>query len=368
MEKKVLIAALAIVMAFSCASCGKKDDDSSSKADTVSSAADTTVTSDEETAVTTADETAVTTSDETAPAGENSFGSTADINEFIKTKEIDPPLWKVTDSKSGNSMYLLGTIHVLPSEVSDYPADLMDIYNSCDSIAVEYDVTALQNDVNAQMEYVNGMVYSDGTSAKDHLSEETYNKAKDYFTSIGANTKMLDKYKTGYWINQLTTVMLLRLENVELSGTDVYFITKAQADGKDVISIEELSMQTDALTAYSDEYADYAISDMLNDMDDIKGFAEEYSELFEKWANGDGEIPLDDDVDLEELPKDLLDDHEAYMKVMLDDRNKYMADKASEYLKEGKNCLFMVGAGHYSGENGVDNLLEKMGYTVEKIG
>ena len=44
-----------------------------------------------------------------------------------------------------------------------------------------------------------------------------------------------------------------------------------------------------------------------------------------------------------------------------------MAEKASELLKEGKNCLFMVGALHYSEDVGVDNLLEGMGYKVEKI-
>ena len=76
---------------------------------------------------------------------------------------------------------------------------------------------------------------------------------------------------------------------------------------------------------------------------------------------------LDMDMDIDELPEDLKDDHEEYLKTMVDDRNKYMADKASEYIKEGKNCLFMVGAGHYSGDNGVDNLLEGMGFTVEKI-
>lgn len=367
MKNKTLIAAIAFVMAFSCASCGKKEDDSS-KADSKAkeTSAETVVTSDEDiTETTTPEETVETTDQETV---ENQFGTTADINDFIDTKEIDPPMWKVTDPESGNSMYLLGTIHVLPADVSDYPSDLMDIYNSCDSIAVEYDVTALQNDINAQMEYVKGMTYSDGTTVKDHISEDTYNKAKDYFTKIGAYNEMLDQYTAGYWINQLNTVMLLRLENLELSGTDAYFIGKAQEDGKEVINIEDISMQTEALTAYTDEYADYTIKDLIDDIDDIDGFAEDFGDLFDKWAKGDGEIASETEEDIAEIPEDLLDDHDAYNKALLENRNQYMADKASEYIKAGKNCLFMVGAAHYSGDNGVDNLLEKMGFTVEKIG
>lgn len=375
MEKKVLAAVLAIIMSVSCASCGKTESDSSAAGESSAVSSDTAESSEESTEKvpeTTAEETQVIgepTSEETveSPVPTNPYGETVDITKYIKNTEIDPPLWKVTDPESGNSMYLLGTIHVLPNNVSEYPADLMDIYNSVDSIAVEYDVTALQNDINAQMDYVNGMVYSDGSTVKDHISEESYNKAKDYFTSIGVYVDMLDQYTAGYWINQLTSIMMLRLENMEMTGTDTYFIGKAQEDGKEVISIEELSMQTGALNAFSDEYADYLIGEAVDDMDDIEGFAEDYAELYELWAEGSGDILLDMDMDIDELPEDLKDDHEEYLKTMVDDRNKYMADKASEYIKEGKNCLFMVGAGHYSGDNGVDNLLEGMGFTVEKI-
>ena len=375
MEKKVLAAVLAIIMSVSCASCGKTESDSSAAGESSAVSSDTAESSEESTEEvpeTTAEETQVIgepTSEETveSPVPTNPYGETVDITKYIKNTEIDPPLWKVTDPESGNSMYLLGTIHVLPNNVSEYPADLMDIYNSVDSIAVEYDVTALQNDINAQMDYVNGMVYSDGSTVKDHISEESYNKAKDYFTSIGVYVDMLDQYTAGYWINQLTSIMMLRLENMEMTGTDTYFIGKAQEDGKEVISIEELSMQTGALNAFSDEYADYLIGEAVDDMDDIEGFAEDYAELYELWAEGSGDILLDMDMDIDELPEDLKDDHEEYLKTMVDDRNKYMADKASEYIKEGKNCLFMVGAGHYSGDNGVDNLLEGMGFTVEKI-
>lgn len=361
--KRIIIAVIASAMSLSFASCGSEKSSSSSSSE---STVESSVTEESETIEGTSDAPEETT-EMSETATENLLGETADINNYIESTEIDPPLWKVTDPESGNTMYLLGTIHILPSDVSDYPSDLMDIYNSCDSIAVEYDVTALEKDVNAQMEYLNGMIYSDGSTVKDHISEDTYNKAKDYFDSIGAYSEMLDQYTAGYWINQLSSAMLLRLENISLTGTDAYFISKAQEDSKEVISIEELSMQTDTLNAYSDDYADYTISEMVDDIDDINDFAESYSELYDLWSKGSGEILIDMDMDLENLPDDLLDDHEAYVKVVLDDRNQYMADKASEFIKKGKNCLFMVGAAHYSGDNGVDNLLEKMGYTVEKI-
>lgn len=349
-KNRIAIAVLAAILSISFVSCGNKKESETSKS---AQSGEKTKDSKEK--------------DNSHDNAENPYGETADINDFIDTTEIDPPLWKVTDTGSGNTIYLLGTIHVLPKGVSEYPSALMDIYNNCDSIAVEYNVTALATDAGAQIEYLNSMVYNDGSTIKDHISEESYNKAKKYFSSIGVYSEMLDQYTAGYWLNQLSTLMLFRLENMELSGTDTYFISKAQRDGKKVMNIEELSMQTEALNAYTDEYADYNISEMIDSMDDIEDYAESYGELYNMWAKGSGDISLDMDVDLDELPDDLIDDHEAYVKVVLDDRNQYMAQKASEYIREGKNCLFMVGAAHYSGDNGVDDILEDMGYTVEKM-
>lgn len=256
---------------------------------------------------------------------------------------------------------------MLPEDAPEYPDTLMEIYSNCDSIAVEYDVTALTEDASAQMEYLQGMIYADNTTIKDHISEETYNKAKGYFESLGAYSEMLDQYTAGYWINQLSSVMYLRLENMNYEGTDTYFINKAKEDGKDVINIEELSAQTNALNAFSDDYADYNMSEMIDNINEIGDFAQTYSEMYDLWASGDGEISVDMDTDIDELPDDLIDDHAEYVQVVITDRNKNMAERASEIIKENNNCLFMVGSAHYSGENGVDNLLEGMGYTVEKI-
>ncbi len=364
-KNQVIVAITAAMMSLSFVACSDKSNDPSSRESSsetnISESTNATGSTEESAEVTKVNE------ENDSDNSVNPYGETADINDFIDTTDIVPPLWKVTDPDSGNSIYLLGTIHMLPKDVSDYPSDLMDIYNGCDSIAVEYDITALSTDVNAQMEYLNGMIYKDGSTIKEHISVETYNKAKEYFDSIGAYSEMLDQYTAGYWINQLQTVMLLRLENMNLSGTDTYFISKAKEDGKEIINIEELSMQTEALNAYSDDYADFNISEMIDNINDINDFAESYSELYNMWAKGSGDIPIDMETDLEELPDDLKDDYEAYVNIILDDRNQYMAEKASSYIKEDKNCLFMVGTAHYSGTTGVDDLLEKMGYAVEKL-
>lgn len=361
--KKMNIAAfiMALAMSVTATSCAKSNtnDNSSdtSKETTTESATETTV----------ADPTEATTEDASEDATANPYGTTADIESYIKTTDINPPLWKVTDPESGNTIYLLGTMHVLPEKASDYSEQLMDIYKNCDSIAVEYDTVALMDDASAMLEFQQGFLYTDGTTIKDHISEETYKQLTDYFESMGGYSAMYDQFNTGFFINQLNSVMLLKLENLKTEGTDTYFMNLAKDDNKEVISIETLDTQIKALSAYSDDYAEYTLKEYLDSMNDIDEYAEEIGELYELWANGSGEILFDMTEDIDDLPEDLTDDYEDYKKLLLDDRNKGMADKAEELLKEGKNCLFMVGALHYSEDVGVDNLLEAKGYTVEKI-
>ena len=162
MKKKRITAAItAAMMSLSFVSCSDKSDESSSKESTL----ETNISESTEKSA----ETTKVNEENDSEDLENPYGTTADINEFIDSADIDPPLWKVIDPDSGNSIYLLGTIHMLPKDVSDYPSDLMDIYDNCDSIAVEYDIIALSTDANAQMEYLNGMIYSDGSTIKDHI-------------------------------------------------------------------------------------------------------------------------------------------------------------------------------------------------------
>ena len=360
--KKIIIAVLAASMALSAFSCGDSENKSESES---SSSSEETTTAAETTETTEAAETTTEASSEDSTDEENPLGSTVDINDFIETDSVTPPLWKVTDNETGKTMYLLGTIHMLPVGV-EYPENLLDIYKDCDAIAVEYDTVALANDANQLMEFSQGFLYNDGTKVSDHVSEETYNKAKDYFTSIGSYTEMLDQYTASYWMTLLDSFMLLRLENIEQTGTDAFFISKAMEDEKEIINIEELSDQINALNAYSDGFADYELGEYIDNIDDVEGYAESYSELYNAWAKGE-EIELDAEEEIDELPEDLTDDYAKYKEIIYTNRNKKMADRAAEIIKGDKTVLFMVGAGHYSDEDGVDNLLEGMGFTVEKI-
>ncbi len=368
-NRKILCAFLMALLCVTAVSCQKSEENNksiSTKNNDSSSESESSTVEEKETVNETEQESK--TEKRKSEEKVSAYGTMRDFSEYVTATEVNPPMWKVTDPETNNQLYVMGTVHVLPESFTDFPDYVMDVYENSDGIAVEYDVTQIQSDIRALSAYQKMFMYDDGTTIKDHISEDTYNKVKAYFETIGAYSEPLNQFSAGYWYNQLSSIMLLRLENLSLTGVDSTFIENAKNDGKEVVNIETLDIQVGAIDGYSDELVDYLLSEAIEEIDNIDEYAESLGELYDCWAKGEVDPMLDEETEeIEELPEDLKDDYEDYMDIMLYNRNKGMAEKASEFLKEGKNYMFMVGSAHYAGDKGVDDLLTEMGYTVEKV-
>lgn len=364
-NKKILCTFLAALLAVSAVSCGKSDDSSEENAPKTSEAV-TEDTSAEEESTAEPENTEEESSSEPESEDEES-AETVDINDYITAEQPEPALWKVTDTESGNELYMMGTIHIAGDNTFPLPDYIMDVYENCDGVAVEYDVNALQSDFSLMQEFVSSMVYTDGSTIKEHLSEETYEKAKGYFQEIGQYSELLDLYMPGFWLSQIEAMALLGIDNMNSNGVDATFLSYAAEDNKEIVNIETLEIQSAAITAYSDELADFLLADLIDNIDDVESIAETFGEMYNSWAVGDIDLLADMDSDTEGIPEELIDDYAEYQDFVVYERNEGMAAKAAEFLENGDNYFFMVGALHFAGDNGVDDMLEDMGYTVERI-
>ncbi len=61
--------------------------------------------------------------------------------------------------------------------------------------------------------------------------------------------------------------------------------------------------------------------------------------------------------------------YEAFVDKVLYQRNYLMADRIEALLKENSNRshFFAVGAGHYWGESGIQNLLAEKGFEIRRV-
>lgn len=319
-----------------------------------------------ETTTTTAAETTPVVTSENAPETEN-----AETSENPDDSGLTPAVWKVSDPESGNSLYMMGTIHIIPQSEQVVPQYVLDIYEQSDGVAVEYDVTRLNGDMVAAFKYLSYFVINDGTTITDHISEETYERAKEYLTEAGYYQEGIESYNSSYWSSMVSNSILLSIEGIDSEGIDAYFIGKAKEDGKEVRDIEKLETQMEAITCLSDGYNEWAINDCLDEIE-IEGYEvalkEDYMTLYNAWATGDtaafDEISSDEN---ESIPAEYAEEYAEYSRRLLPERNVGMADAAEQYIKNGDNIFYMVGFGHFCGDGSVIDLLAQRGYTVEQV-
>ncbi len=322
-----------------------------------------------------ASESAITTTETTETTTVNNEGSSVNINTYITEQKAYPPMWKVTD-KSGNSIYMLGTMHLATDYTFPLPDEVYDVYNESDGVAVEYDIKSLQSNLGEAMKLTKPLMYTDGTTIKDHISEEAYNIGKEKIKNYGMWSETLNYLKPSYWLDIMQSMSVTSIQGISEDGIDMTFINKAYEDNKPVISIETLETQGELLGMYSDAMVEFILLNDSESLDCTEETVKQMAELYNAWASGDLDKTLElagydettvDLSDTKDIPDELLKEASEYDKILLDDRNKVMVDRAEEFMRNGDNYFYMVGTLHYLGENGIISLLENDGYTVERV-
>ena len=288
--------------------------------------------------------------------------------------------WEVTGE--GNSVYLLGSIHV--SDGSMYPMSkaITTAFGSSDFLAVEADIFGITVFDTMTILQKGVIPAESGMTIKDYISAETYELYTLVFDAFGFEPDAFDYMKP--W---LAGMMLQNLNETyseaeaEL-GVDMYFLRKAYAADLDIIELEGLAFQCDVFDSFSPELQEFQLlsaliglipeviaddSGSISDESDMRNYARDsYLYLLDIVRTGDEEA-LSMVLALDAIPDDPLEIE--YNEVFLVNRNKGMAEKISVFLSEGAiqgDYFVVVGAAHMLGDDGIVALLTDMGYSVER--
>lgn len=275
-------------------------------------------------------------------------------------------LWEVTDEDS-NKLYLMGSIHVGTEEMVPLADPIEDAFASSDALAVECDVVAFNEDFDMQTEIAMKYgIYLDGTTVRDHLSEDVYNRAKQLLQEREMYADAYDYMKVHQWSSLVQSVAIADAGLSADYGVDMYLLNKAREVNKPIYEVESVEAQMQMMDGFSSALQEWMLELNL----DVALLAEELKLTMDAWKKGDVEFLSATEVE-EESGEPLTQEQEAllaeYNQEMLTDRNKLMADKAEEYIESGEVIFFTVGAGHMGGEDGVAALMEDKGYTVKRI-
>jgi len=270
-------------------------------------------------------------------------------------------MWEVKAKEGDGKLYLLGSIHVGYDGLYPLNPVITNAFEQSDVLAVECDtIAALERP--DYLKLAEKLLYTDGTTIRDHIPEELYQKTDELLREKGLSIKFFSNAKP---IALSQTILALFMGDWGYSaekGLDIHFMTLAREKGMDIVEIESVEFQYDLLGGFPDEIQ---VLDLKTTVEEIDTCKEELDTMFKYWLAGDVEsfeaFVFQETENLTPEEKELA---REYDRKMLDDRNYHMADKAEEYLKTGKTTFYVVGSAHMVGETGIVKLLRERGYKV----
>ena len=282
------------------------------------------------------------------------------------TFEVDPPFFKVTDENTGAVVYMLGSMHVgMPEAV--YPQELFDALDECDTLAVELDLIAFENDFAAATEAVSLLMCPNGTTIRDYMGDD-YGEIVRKFSEKGLYNQIYEMYIPSLWSSLWSNEMAAECGYDANYGTDRLLLQYAKQQEKKIDEIESAAEQYQVEANTSPELQMMILKQTIElTADEIK---EQFDALYDAWKTADMETLTALASEEEEntgLTEQLKADYAQYYDEMYTLRQKKMADYVINKLRSGGKTFVVVGAMHYAAPPSILDVLAENGYTVEAL-
>ncbi len=263
--------------------------------------------------------------------------------------------WKAVSG--GNTLYLLGSIHVGSNDMYPLPQEIEDAFAASTTLIVEFDSEKLDPQKMQAMMMSKGM-YAGDDSLWDHVTPETRKQVEQFCAKYELPTAGFARLKP--WAVAITaaTIPMIKAGLDPNLGIDKHFLDKVdrRSQKKTIVEIESAEWQFNLLSGFSEELQGKLLASAL---DQASSSVMEIQKIEELWMSGDA-------VGLAAALNEGLKPPEI-RQALLEDRNPHMADVAEQYLKGKEPAFLVVGAAHLIGKDGVVSLLEKRGYRVQRV-
>jgi uncharacterized protein YbaP (TraB family) len=249
-----------------------------------------------------------------------------------------------------NTVFLLGSIHVL--RPGDYPLSpaVMQAYASSKSLVMEINLADMDLE-QLQAEMLASAMLPEGKSLSGVLGPKRYSRAESLARDVGVELATFDQFAPWFAAEAISQLQLLQLGFQPTSGVEMYFLERARNDGKSIAGLETVHDQIALFEGLSmDAQAEYLVSSL----EQAHELPKQVDDMVHAWQRGD--TAWFDDQLKSELGRD-----PALYQSVLAARNRKWIPKIEALLNDDKNYLVIVGTGHLVGRNSVIDLLKKDG-------
>jgi hypothetical protein len=182
-----------------------------------------------------------------------------------------------------NTVYILGSIHVL--RPSDYPLSpaVLDAYSSAKSLFMEVNLQEIDSQ-QMQSELLASALLPAGNSLPSILGKQRYDRAGALARDVGVELSTFDQFAPWFAAEAISVLQLTQLGFQPESGVEMYFLERARVDGKTVAGLETVRDQIALFDAMSmDAQAEY----LVTSLEQARDLPKEVDAMVHAWQRGD---------------------------------------------------------------------------------
>jgi uncharacterized protein YbaP (TraB family) len=249
-----------------------------------------------------------------------------------------------------NTVYLLGSIHVLRQ--SDYPLApaVLDAYSNVKAVLMEVNLEEITS-AQVQAEMLTSAILPEGKTLPDVLGRERYERADALAHEVGVELSLFDQFAPWFAAEAISQLQLTQLGFQPEAGVEMYFMERARNDGKSVAGLETVH---DQISLFQNMPLDTQAEYLVSSLEQAHDLPQEVDSMVHAWQRGDMQWFEN------QLQSELGRDPRLYQSV-LGARNRKWVPKIEALLNDDKNYLVIVGTGHLAGPGSVIDLLKKDG-------
>jgi hypothetical protein len=251
-----------------------------------------------------------------------------------------------------NTVYLLGSVHMLKAADSALPPEALRAYAASKVLVMELDLNA----AGAESLLESGAdltTLPQGQTLAAVLGPQLYAQLLARARPMGLEADVIEHFQPWFAALMLQQMQLAQSGFDAAAGVDEQFALLAQADHKPIIGLETMDQQLGLFSHLSLEQQRQFLRSTLEDSANAES---ETDAVVRAWKRGDT-------VKLEQLLREGTQDSPELYRLLTTDRNRRWLPKIVALLNGDDDCLVIVGALHLIGHDGVIDLLQHQGFS-----
>jgi uncharacterized protein len=262
-----------------------------------------------------------------------------------------PALWKIADKDT--TIYLFGTIHVLPKGIDWFGGKVADAFAASGSLVTEI---VGQDEAAMQGLIVSLAMLPEGTTLRDQLSGEERANLESALGAYNIQPAILDRFEPWYAAVALSSLPLTQQGYLHENGVESKLEAEAIKRRLPHTGLETIEFQLGLYDAFPADLQRQYLGEVIGQLPTIQ---RDINAMVDAWRTGDSET-------LARLVNPTASDT-LFADTLLTGRNRTWARWLDERLDQPGTVFVAVGAAHLVGEGSLQEQLAARGIATTRV-